>query len=135
MERTKVNTKQVEDNSQEQVNSNIPQKNWYKKVGGGSFRLLPNKIIKPGEKFQAYPGQIPEAFMDAFIQLDDTQITQNVNENLKVTKPLYVLQVIDNPEISNPDDELYNIVNENGKPINSKPLTKAAAETLILNLQ
>ena len=60
----------------------------YKKIGGGSSRLIlegSKKIAKPGERFWAYPEDIPEGFKDTIISLDGEVIVK-VGEKKTLTK-------------------------------------------------
>jgi len=43
----------------------------YKKLGGGSFRLITGKIVKQNEIFEAYPHEIPNAFKDLLVVMDE----------------------------------------------------------------
>lgn len=94
----------------------------WKKVGGGSLRL-PNKIIKPNEKFFAKRSELPKVFMDDIILLDDEPVIRK--EVIKAT-PNYFLK-----ELS---DSMYNIVDAKGKVINEKPLSDKDAKNLLNNL-
>jgi len=42
---------------------------WFRKIGRGSFRFK-GQIIKPNQKFQAYPGDIPPGFTDVVVPAD-----------------------------------------------------------------
>jgi hypothetical protein len=94
----------------------------WKKLNG-SLRL-PNRIIKPNEIFLARKSDLPEAFMDNIMLLDETP----VSAKRKVVKtPVYSL--------SKRDDGFFNIVDSNGKVLNEKPLKEDAAKVLLESLQ
>jgi len=42
----------------------------FHKKGGGSFRTVNGRIIKPNQKFRAHPEEIPEAFRDIVVALE-----------------------------------------------------------------
>jgi hypothetical protein len=99
---------------------------WWKN-NGGTFRMGPNnqRIIKPGEKFQAYPEEISQAFRDVITPM---QTLKEDNRPVKVAPSVYKLKE------SEEEEGLYDIVNAQGKPLNEKPLEKETAEQLIADL-
>lgn len=105
---------------------------WWRKTGGGSLRLRINgrlKIIKPGEKFQAYPEEVPEAFRDVVIALGDLPVESQSKKSIPGISPKYILE----PTKRN---GFYNIVDEStGKKINEKVLNKKDATKLIEDLE
>lgn len=96
----------------------------YKKVGGGSMRIL-GKIIKPGERFKADPADIPPAFRDLCLPLEEVKEKQPVK--LDITKSAYKLQ-------QKGTGAWFDVVDANGKVINEKGLKKEIAEKLIIDL-
>jgi len=58
----------------------------YIKNGGGTFRLANGKIVKPGEKFNAHPNEIPQAFRDQVIALEDEAMLSGEGKNVKAPK-------------------------------------------------
>lgn len=119
MERTKKVNDEVEQTKDVRV------KLWYKKVGGGSLRFQ-GKIIKPEQKFQAFPEDIPDAFKDTIILLDGQKDTSP--KSLKTEKRKYELQ--------HTGSGWYNIIDvENDKEMNDSKLRKADAEKLLEELQ
>ena len=98
---------------------------------GGTFRFRNNKIVKPGERFTAYPEEIPVAFRDVIRALDPiTEAQDDLNYvEANVTRPVYILQPIEG------DESLFDIVNGSGKKINETPLDEATANQLIADLQ
>lgn len=111
-------------------NPNVGKIQW-KKIGGGFLRL-PNRIIKPGDVFWAAPSEIPKAFRDSVIPLDQ-------NELIKVeVKPAELLE----PEVKvvyekrlRADGEKYNIYDSNGKKVNEKALSEEEADMYLKSLQ
>lgn len=109
---------------------------WYRKVGGGSMRL-PNKIIKPGEKFRSHPDDIPRAFRDLCIPLEEVKEAPAKAE-VKVVNSEYFLQ----PRGKN--KQWWDVVKATGekdaegndimKAINENALKKDMAEKLISDL-
>ena len=103
----------------------------YIKTGGGSFVLnLDNgkqRMIKSGQKFQAKPSQIPEAFRDT-IKAVNPQEEKEVEEQIvsEVAKPLFTLK--------HRGGGKYNVEDEGGKVMNDDFLTKAEAEALVNSL-
>jgi hypothetical protein len=100
---------------------------WWQKVGGGSFRL-PNRIIKPGEKFRAHPDEIPKEHRDVVLPLEGIPETGDARP-VNVVKSEYKLQ-------SRGDSKLwYDVVDKNGKVLNEKGMKKETAEKLIQDLE
>lgn len=97
----------------------------WKKVGAGSFRM-PDRIIKPNEVFMAYEHEIPKAFRDIVICLSELDIEVATTEAKFIAAKYEV--VIHSPG-------WYNVVNEEGKPINEKLLRKKEAEQLKKTLE
>ena len=98
----------------------------WKKVGGGSLRIL-DRIIKPGQTFVAYLEEIPEAFRDTLVCLDEGKLPE-LEEELAVPtapKPIYEVK-------KEEDGKGWNVVNKTSdKKINDAPLrTRKEAEEL-----
>lgn len=87
---------------------------------------LPNRIIKPNQKFKAYPDEIPEAFKDTLIVLnkDELEIAENPPEDPKLE---YFLK--------DKGGGWYDVVNSSGKVQNEKSLRKEEAEKFLLSMQ
>ena len=126
--------------------SNIPDgMKCYQKMGGGSHRF-PNRIIKPGQKFWTYPALISEAFADVLKEVPDDfgAIVVGADADIKfdgkkekvvdlVPDKFEMVKAVDedgNP-IKKGNANLYNIVGEDGKPLNEKPLRKGKATELL----
>lgn len=102
----------------------------WRKTGGGSLRWH-NKIIKPGEIFLAHAEDLPKAFMDSLVCLDPIEVQKEkkaVQEKVVAPPVLYKL------EKDTKSKSHWNVVNEEGKPINETPLEKEHAEALLTSL-
>lgn len=128
------------------------KKIWWKKIGGGSFYLGGNKIIKPGQVFFAYEEDIPKTMRDIVIHADPpvkkpTEAeTKKAEEKKKKGKKAVStlekeLEEFEKEQFDSEDNkgmyyldeaggDKWNIIDWNGKVVNEKPLTKKAAETL-----
>lgn len=99
---------------------------WWRKTGGGSHRMKKNgklMIIKPGQKFKARPSEIPEAFRDIILPLENIP----KEPPLKVDEPTY--------EIVHKGSGWYNVVDGDGKIMNEKAMRPEEAEELVRNLK
>lgn len=114
----------------------------YQKVGGGSIRFA-NRIIKSGQKFWIHPESIPVSFQSACKEVAaDKGALIITNANRPRVNKIEEAQVL--PEkfelvkaldengkvIKKGESALYNVVGEDGKPLNEKPLRKMKAEEL-----
>ena len=106
----------------------------YRKEGGGSTRLLLNgkkTMIKPGQRFKAYPYEIPQAFRDTIVPMnaDDVERDGQLRSStaVKGIKPTYDLR----PAKAG----LFHVVNQSGKIITDDPIAKSDAEKLIKDLE
>ncbi len=116
---------------------------WWKKVGGGSLRFK-KKIIKPNERFQAYPHEIPAVFRDQIIPLDDVPLPAPTKKEVKeVTTKVEDKKRTYRLRVKGKDKDQYDVVYSIGtdksgkniwKAINEKPLTKDVARELIADL-
>jgi hypothetical protein len=117
----------------------------YKKIGGGSARLVLNgrrQIIKPNEKFSAYPEEISESFKDVIICLEEEAVVEKKQAQAPVVK---LFGVKKRPKTDGDEDpgkdkkgkvkSWYNVVNkDNKKVMNPNALTQANAKTLAKSL-
>lgn len=110
MERKKVKVQKVEETP------------LWKKVGQGSLRIG-NRIIKPGQVFEAFAPSIPEAFADVIVPANDSA--------KKAVSPIIDAAVYTLEEV----DGGWNILDSTGKVVNEEPLDKEAAENLIIELE
>jgi len=103
----------------------VRKKLWYRKLGGGSLRFQ-GRIIKPNERFQSYPEDIPEAFKD-LLQCIDSPIVQKAAE---LPKKVYdVKEVIF--ELLEKESGKWFVVNAaSKKALNEVPLTYESAIAL-----
>jgi len=85
---------------------------WWIKKGGGSFRMK-SRIIKPNQKFQAYPHEIPQGFRDNVLPLEDYE-----EEHIEITVPA-VAYTAKKREGSN----WYDVLDGQGKQVNEKALS------------
>ncbi len=113
-----------------QITAAPDEKIWWKKLGGGSFRLDKGsgkyKIIKPGETFQASVNQIPEAFRDVCVPVDGTPIVPI--KKVEGIAPSF--KKVPNEE----DEELFDVVNQKGKKL-AKGFTEEKADAFIKDLE
>lgn len=100
----------------------------WQKIGGGAMRLLNGKRIKPNERFEAKESDIPS--MDLVKKIGSGGMkrkgkeTKQKEEPIETKKPEYTAK---KRETSN----YYDVVNEDGKAINEKALTKEKADELV----
>ena len=94
------------------------RKKW-KKIGGGSFRLHTGKIIKPNQIFMAREEDIPEAFRDLVVPVEEEGKPRKTRTSSR-KKAEYSLRKA--------GEGLFDIVGPDGKVLNEAPLPKAEAE-------
>lgn len=116
----------------ERTKKNDPEKLRWKKVGGGSLRIRlegRDRIIKPGQKFNARVEDIPEAFRDVVIPVDEGEYKEAVGKSEVVegaVKPEYFAQ--------HRGAGWYNILDADGKKVNEKALKREEADAMIAKL-
>ena len=98
----------------------------WKKIGGGGLHLN-GRIIKPGQVFTARVSDIPKAFRDLCLPLDE--IKEVVPPPINVIK--YTYTVVPRGK----SKSLFDVVDDKGKVLNEKALTKAVAEQLVSDLE
>lgn len=122
------------------TNEVVKEKLQYRKIGGGSARLRlegRRKIIKPSERFWAYPEDIPEAFKDTIVLLDG-QTAPKAEAPVTVDK---IFKVAVRPKTAGDADpgktkkgkkrKWYNVINKDTKKVmNPEPLTETKAKKL-----
>ena len=122
-------TKKVNAENTEEVKESKPL---WKKVGGGSLRMG-NRIIKPGQIFEAYPEEISPAFRNVVIpQSEGAIFREDAPKGVPPVagiKPVYKLQPHGKSLF------LFDIVDADGKVLNEKSLKRDVAEKLIQDLQ
>ena len=95
----------------------------WKKVGGRTF-ILNNRMIKPGQVFTAKVSEIPKAFRDLIIPVDDLPV--EVDE---------LTLIGDGSSFSlQPNGDKWNILNRMGKKLNEVALSRDEALILIKQL-
>jgi hypothetical protein len=113
----------------------------FQKINGGSYRVS-NRIIKPGQKFWIDPDLIPTSFKDGFKEVAPdykavivtttgaSPVKSSKKEVVNVPDKFEVIPAVDEDgePILKGKDQLYNVIGEDGKPINEKPLRKGKAE-------
>lgn len=97
----------------------------WKKVGGGAF-YYKNRIIKPGQVFTARVDEIPKAFRDLCIPLDE--IKEVPVPPIEVVKTQYTVQP------RGKSKSWFDVVDSKDKVVNEKALTKEVAEKLAQDL-
>lgn len=132
----------AKDKEKREVSHSIPEgMKCFQKTGGGSHRFE-NRIIKPGQKFWIDPNAIPKAFEDVFkeVAADYGAVVVGTNLPIKSIKNVakhvadkfeVIIATDENGDvITKGKDSLYNVIGEDGKPINEKPLRKGKADEL-----
>lgn len=113
-------------------------KTW-KKIGGGTFTLSNGIIILPNEVFKAADSDIPQAFRDVIVLIDEEEELVIEEEQMNEVP----IPVLSNP-IGNPKRNVEAIQRANsnwwdifidGKKLNEKALNKKDALALVQTLQ
>lgn len=108
----------------------------YRKVGGGSLRFK-NRIIKPGQEFNADPDEIPTAFLDTLEVLGEVKGTVKSGKSKDKGKKDKKSAGKKNEYTKVPveDEEgMFNLVDKNGKVLNEEPLSEEAADEFLASL-
>ena len=109
---------------------------WWRKVNGDSSILNINgrdKYVKLNERFKARADEIPAAFRDQIVPLQDIPAPV-VEKPVQGKIPVYSLRPIVQ-ESGMEGEEMFDIVNEQGKKINDIGLSKEVAYQLLNDLQ
>lgn len=101
-----------------------PKKIKWRKMGGGSFRLKSGKIIKPNQVFTAIVDDIPEAFRDVVVAMED----------LPDEPPVIIDPIKDQYRIESDSTGKFNIIDVHGKVINENPLSPNEAQEMYNSL-
>jgi hypothetical protein len=108
----------------------------WRKIGGGSLRIG-NRIIKPGQTFEANSEEISPAFRNMVIPVSGDAVFKSVVKEFP-KEDVPVKDVIKTEFEMVPHGKslfLFDVVNkETGKPVNEKSLKKDVAETLLADL-
>ena len=103
------------------------KKIWWKNSAGSFHAIIDgrHKIIKPGERFQAYEREIPKAFRNTIYS----------ETPLPAKEPVKVAQATFKAVPSETDNALFDVVNvDTGKVINGHPLEKDEADLMARDL-
>lgn len=97
-------------------------------MGGGGLHLN-GKVIKPNQVFSARPSQIPKAFRDVCLALDEIKVVEPLPIPISVVKTTYTVVP------RGKSRSLFDVVDGNGKVLNEKVLTRDVAEQLVRDLE
>ena len=103
------------------------QKVLFRKIGGGSFRTKKGKIIKPNETFLAYPEDIPDAFKDTIIPVEEPPEVEPEPDETDAEE-YYLIEERENAP------GWFDVVNADGKAINETALREKDAKELLKRL-
>jgi len=98
----------------------------WKKTGGGGF-IFKGRLIKPGQVFTAHPDEVPKAFRDVCIPLDEIPAPPP-QEEIEYVASAYTVKPRGN------SNTWFDVYDANDKKINEKALTRATAEQLAKDL-
>jgi hypothetical protein len=107
----------------------------WKNIGGGSYQISPNRIIKAGETFEADPEQIPPIFRDTIIPLNPDDLPKPFTRT-KASKAL--AEIEPDPKsfsIQKRNAGWYDVVDQGGNFMNENALRIGEAEELIQKLE
>jgi hypothetical protein len=100
----------------------------WQKLGGGGF-MLHGKLIKSKDKFRATPNEIPNAFKDVVVPLEDYVLEPQVVDAFVAKKEVnYSMQQ------RGKSKSWFDVVDGKGKAINAKALTKEQATSLLKDI-
>lgn len=99
----------------------------WQKIGGGALHLS-KRLIPSGAKFRARVSEIPKAFRDTVVPLEDLP-PEPMEAPVEPVKSNY--RVVPNEK----KEGMFDIVSAEGKKLNEKPLTKEVAEQFKLDLE
>lgn len=114
-----VELKENEIQKQKKLDLITPKPIRWKKIGSGGF-LFKNHHIKPGQIFTATVEEIPLAFRDVIVPIEDVP----TDKLLVNPETLYKKELIEGTNT-------YNIVSSTGKILNENPVTLEEAEKLL----
>jgi len=101
----------------------------FQKLGGGSFKLDRRTKIKPGQKFWAFPEQIPVNFRDTVVPVNSHELVVKEGK-LKFKEPEKVIEY-DFKLRPAKEEGLFHIVGKSGKILTEEPLEEDAAKKLL----
>jgi hypothetical protein len=118
----------------ERVKEDHDGKIQFQKLGGGSWRLG-KRIIKPGEKFFAFPEEIPNSMKDIIVPtsgtIEWTKESKPVVPVYPITKVSYTIEPSVNAVQRGKSNLWWNVVDKDGNILNEKALKKEDAEALV----
>lgn len=98
----------------------------WRKIGGGSFRMLTRGgktvVIKPNQVFEAYPDEVPQAFRDVVVPVNP----------MPMEGPLDIRP--GGYEIKSTGPGWYGVFDHNGKKVNEKGLRREDAQAMLKQL-
>lgn len=104
----------------------------WKKVGAGTFTMK-GMIIKEGQFFHAKESEIPRAFRDLLVCVEEEKMNEANKEAekelQKTLKPVFT--IVQSEKAST----RFDVINAEGFPVNGKPLSRPAAEKLKESLE
>jgi len=96
----------------------------WRKIGGGTFRMSKNRIIKQNQTFMAHPDEIPKQFRDVVVPVEPLvpeEILRPVSQKYEVK--------------SDKTPGWYNVFDGNGKQLNERRMKQDAAAILVESLE
>ena len=115
----------------ERVKDDQEGKIQFQKLGGGSWRLG-KRIIKPGEKFFAFPNEIPNSMKDIIVPttgaIDWGTKKEEVQPVYPITKVTYTVEPSVEVVQRGKSNLWWNVVDKEGNVLNEKALKKEDAE-------
>jgi len=130
MERTRGKTVNPEKAGQSKALPDSPEKEdpgdgkvKWRKVGGGTFRMSKNRIIKPNQVFMARLDEIPKQFRDVIVPVTPLP----PEEVLKTVDQKYTVKADKTPG-------WYNVFDGRGKQVNERRMKQDDAASLVAAL-
>ena len=96
----------------------------WRKIGGGTFRMSKNRIIKQNQTFMARPDEIPMQFRDVVVPVEPLL----PEKALRVVSQKYEVK-------SDKSPGWYNVFDGNGKQLNERRMKQDAAAILVASLE
>lgn len=110
-------------NQEHEQEFDLDKKIRWRKTGSGSFRMANGRIIKPGQVFVASLREIPKAFRDTIVNMDE----------LPPEKPIEHAE--SKYEARHMGSGWWNVYDAQGKKVNEKALRMPEARALVERLQ
>lgn len=105
----------------------------WKKLGGGSFHTVINgaeRIIKPGEMFEAFPYEIPDAHRDVVACIDKKALKESEEEATEIVSKVETIFVV--RAVSRGWYNVFNVASD--KAMNDSNIRKGKADELAATL-